>query len=536
MEVIRHFSHEEHPMIFVKEFGGEGVCLGCNKSVCAPAYICSHCNFFLHKSCAELSTEIQHLAHPNHTLLLQKPSESKLCDACRRDCDRCFFYHCNSCDFDIDIECASKSNTDDGHQHEFVPIFQQIHFTCELCGEDRNSAAQVCRICQLLVDTLCTQMPRTIKIMADRHLLTLIYSLAKVIKEHDDHVFCKLCYKQIKLKYAGYYCQQCDFVAHLSCAHKNRIGANDIILSSIEEEGTIFKEGEELEELKHFYHEHNLFLSRNQVEVHHEHKLCEGCMQSISPPLYTCEQCDYFLHSKCARLPLKKQDPTHPHLLTLYQFGFHIGDTVGCNACRRLSHGFAYACLECNYSLDIRCCLIMKTLQHEGHQHSLFHAINSVQECNSCGEGPKGANGVFLCKECNFALGFECATLPLKVEYELDRHPLLLTYTAENDYEDCYCLICEKERNPNQWFYYCEKCDFAAHPRCIVGRHPYIKYGRDFTWPDHQHPLNFVRRTEDSRPCDSCGEIFDEDVAINCTQCKSFIHLWIECMKKFRIK
>jgi hypothetical protein len=161
-EVIQHFSHEEHPLTFMEEFENDEeiqviVCSGCNKSVCAPAYKCSHCNFFLHKSCAELSTEIPHRAHPNHTLVLQKPSKSKICDVCRKNCERCFFYHCNSCDFDLDIECASiwGTNTDDGHQHKFVPIIQQIHFTCEICGEYRNSFAQVCRICQLLAHNEC---------------------------------------------------------------------------------------------------------------------------------------------------------------------------------------------------------------------------------------------------------------------------------------------------------------------------------------------------------------------------------------------
>jgi hypothetical protein len=520
--------------MFVGELENEVVCSGCNKSVCGPAYQCSHCNFFLHKSCAELPPEIQHLAHPNHTLVLQTPSGIYICDACLNSCERCFFYHCKSCDFDIDIDCASvwRTNTDDGHQHEFVPFFQLIHFTCELCGdEDRNSIAQVCRICQLLAHAYCTQMPRRIKIMADRHLLTFIYSLGKVKKEHSDG-FCELCYKKLNLKYGGYCCQKCDFVAHLNCARKNRIDANDIIDSSIDEDGILFKEGEESEELKHWNHEHNLILCRNEVEVQHNN-LCEACMQLICAPFYSCEQCNFFLHSTCARLPLKKRLPNHPHLFTLYPCGSDLGKTAHCFTCHRRSHGFFYKCSEGECSIDIRCCLIPKPLEHEGHQHSLFLAPSSDQLCNSC-EGPRGTNRVFACKECNFALGFECATLPLKVQYEYHPHSLSLTYTTENN-EEYYCLICEEERNPNHWFYYCIECNFTAHPRCIVGRYPYIKYGRDFTWEKHQHPLNFVRRTKDSRPCDACGEIFDDDLALNCRQCKFIIHPWHTCMGKMGI-
>jgi hypothetical protein len=252
-------------------------------------------------------------------------------------------------------------------------------------------------------------------------------------------------------------------------------------------------------------------------------------MQLIFAPFYSCQQCNYFLHSVCARLPLKKRHPKHRHLLTLSARGNHIDGLIFCHACGHLSHGFAYMCHQCPYKIDVQCSSIPKTFLHEGHQHSLFHAVNSVERCSACDRSDYNYGGIFVCTECNFALGFECATLPLKAKYEYDRHPLSLTSTAENDYGEYYCLICEEERNPNHWFYYCEECNFAAHPQCVVGRHPYIKYGRDFTWKNHQHPLNFVRRTKDSRPCDSCGESFDEDVAINCTQCKSIVHFWTKC-------
>ncbi|XP_059430252.1 uncharacterized protein LOC132163892 [Corylus avellana] len=532
MEVLQHFSHKEHPLIFVEDLENEVVCSGCKESVWGGAYKCSECNFFLHKSCAELPPEIQHSLHPNHTFVLQLPSQLKLCEACYGSCENSFFYHCNTCDFEgLHVECASgwRTKPDNCHQHEFVPIFQQIHFTCEACGEDCNSFAQVCRICQLLVHTECTEMPRSIRIIADRHLLTLIYSLGKVMKEHDDHVFCNLCYKKLKLKYGGYYCRECDFVTHLECARQNWIGPSDTIDSSRDLiEDINLEEDEEPEVVKHLDHKHYLIISRNEREIY-DRKRCEGCMQSITAPFYSCEQCNYFLHSTCARLPLKIRHPKHRHLLTLSARGNLIDGIVNCNACG--CYGFAYKCHDCDYSLDIRCCLIPKTFKHEGHQHSLFHAISSVEKCSAC-DRSKNNNGVFVCTKCNSALGFECATLPLKAKYEYDPHPLSLIYTVENDSGEFYCLICEEERNPNHWFYYCVKCNFAAHPQCVVGRHPYIKYGRNFTRKNHQHPLNFVRRTKESHPCNACSETFDEDAAVNCTQCKSIIHLWDKCLYK----
>jgi hypothetical protein len=549
---IQHFSHEEHPLMLVEELENEVVCSGCDKSVsCGPAYKCSPCKFFLHKSCAELPREIQHHPlHPNHTLLLKAPSKNfRFCDACLKFCERFFAYDCNSCNFVLDIECASiwPAKLDACHQHEFVPIFQQIQFTCKLCGEDCSTAAQpahVCRICQHLAHTLCAVKPRTIKISADRHLLTLIYSLGQVImKEHDD-VFCKLCYKKVNLKYAGYYCQQCDFVSHLECVCKNICFPSETLDSSIDLiEDIDFEEVEEGDVLQRFYHEHNLIISRNEVEVHH-HKLCEGCMQSISAPFYSCEQCNYILHSSCARLPLKKRHPSHPHALTLSARGNDIDGIVYCDSCGGYSHGFAYTCHGCNYRLDIRCCSISKSFKHEVHQHSLNHAISSDENCNACDGWNKcrgcnrSHNGLFVCTKCRFALGFECATLPFKAKYEYRSHLLSLTHiTAENDdFEEYYCLICEEERNPNHWFYCCVECNFAAHPQCIKGRFSYIKYGRSFTSKYHQHPLTFVWKTKVSPPCDACRKTFEGTVALYCTQCEVSFHWYTNCMEKIRVK
>jgi hypothetical protein len=140
-------------------------------------------------------------------------------------------------------------------------------------------------------------------------------------------------------------------------------------------------------------------------------------------------------------------------------------------ACHRFSNGFAYMCQECDDYFDIRCCLIPKIIKIEGHQHSLFHAISSKEDCNACGSDAC-VHGLFVCKECDFALGFECATLLLKAKYEHDPHLLSLTYTAENASTKHYCLICEEERDPDKLLYYCAECNLATHTECVIGRHP----------------------------------------------------------------
>jgi hypothetical protein len=174
-----------------------------------------------------------------------------------------------------------------------------------------------------------------------------------------------------------------------------------------------------------------------------------------------------------------------------------------------------------DFYLDLQCCSIPETLRHEGHEHSLFLAVNSNRRCHVCNCTSNKKPGVFVCTNCDFALGFECATLPLVARHKDDDHLLKLTYSAEAHCEEYYCLICEKERDPKQWFYYCAECDFSAHSQCVLGKYPCIKFGSAFTSEYyHKHPLIFFSKTESSLPCYWCGKTTSDGIGIKCTQCE----------------
>ncbi|MBA0678639.1 hypothetical protein Goari_019970 [Gossypium aridum] len=80
-------------------------------------------------------------------------------------------------------------------------------------------------------------------------------------------------------------------------------------------------------------------------------------------------------------------------------------------------------------------------------------------------------------KRCDFTLDLECATLPLTAWYKHDRHPLTLTCFDDFDPSQHYCDLCEYERDPNDWFYYCAECDNSLHSRCALGDLPFLKIG-----------------------------------------------------------
>ncbi|XP_059460275.1 uncharacterized protein LOC132189550 [Corylus avellana] len=514
-----HFGRRQHdPFIFTEEVKNDGkedvnvVCFGCDKPVFGPRYKCStsHCNLVLHQSCAELPPQIQYPFHPNHALALVKP-KNKHCNACGKNCNAYPFYHCSECDFNLDFTCATtrsqiKINTDDC-QHTFISLSKNFQFTCEACGEEGNEFASLCTICQLLIHTKCSQFSCIIIITSHDHSLTLIYSLSQV-KEHND-IFCNLCYQKVKTKYGAYYCKECSYVVHLTCAFKYK---EDAYLKLMREEfidlQTNVMEVEGARQIRHFSHQHDLILSNEELMTNEP---CDGCKGLIFTPFYSCIQCNFFLHSKCAQLSKNKRHPLHPHLLTLFSKSSFVLGSFSCKACQRLSNGFAYGCGMCGFYFDLQCCSIPETLKHEGHQHSLSLAVNSSRRCHVCNLTSDDKPCVFVCTNCDFALGFECATLPLVAGHKDDDHLLKLTYSVEAHCEEYYCLICEKERDPKQWFYYCAECNFSAHSECVLGKYPYIKFGSTFTSENkHEHPLTFVPKTKSSPPCDAC-DLDDND-------------------------
>ncbi|KAJ4838569.1 hypothetical protein Tsubulata_040248 [Turnera subulata] len=86
---------------------------------------------------------ITHPAHPMHTLtLLPKPaypSGSFRCDGCGGYQSHGFNYHCNYCDFDVHITCATKplSLAHQSHPHQLSLVFQSPYhskgFSCDIC-------------------------------------------------------------------------------------------------------------------------------------------------------------------------------------------------------------------------------------------------------------------------------------------------------------------------------------------------------------------------------------------------------------------
>ncbi|KAK7829581.1 hypothetical protein CFP56_028986 [Quercus suber] len=195
-----------------------------------------------------------------------------------------------------------------------------------------------------------------------------------------------------------------------------------------------------------------------------------------------------------------------------------------CDACGQLCNGFTYKCNKCDFDLDVQCSLILDILTHKGHEHFLrLSSTRYSQKCDSCNfESSQG----FRCTTCEFVLDFKCATLPLIARYKQHEHPFILSYAAEDDSGEYYCDICEEERDPKQWFYYCAYCSYPAHSECILGKYPNFKFGVSYTFDYHPHPLTMIHKTKDHHACHKCDGPCDEGFFYQCVSCNFNVHTY----------
>ncbi|XP_062143672.1 uncharacterized protein LOC133851331 [Alnus glutinosa] len=424
---------------------------------------------------------------PATPLILKNRPTRVQCYFCNESIHWGFAYHCSQCNFNLHLKCASIPFTVEAefHNHPLKLLRKSVSFTCDACGkEDKDKYSYLCTslTCSLMVHRKCASLPLTVKHIGHKHTLNLIGS-SQV--NQSDRQICGICVKKVDTDRV-YYCSKCNFVAHLDCGtHEGSMEEIKKEDSEVVDESSIndslayavkkIRMGEDkieiAEEINHFSHQQHDLKLIDELLINNEN--CDGCMYPIFPPFYTCAQCRFFLHKSCVELPRKKQHPFHSHRLTLLT-KVPDYDVFHCNVCGRDScASFTYHCEKCWFDADVQCSLISEIFTHEGHDHPLFLSRAPYHEKCSCCDG-KG--NVFKCADCEFTLDLRCATLPHTVRYRFFEQPFKLCYSTKYDSDgEYYCDICEEERDPKHWFYYCADLNFTAHPDCILGINPYKK-------------------------------------------------------------
>ncbi|KAL4348153.1 hypothetical protein GQ457_17G001680 [Hibiscus cannabinus] len=540
----------QHSLVFVQNHTRElkQDCSACKNPLSGPIYHCTNCSFpdffNLHEKCANLSLEVKHPYDPDHPLTLSPEPTAHphncSCYLCKIQWEG-FVYSCSPCNFELTIDeyFAPQTIKIQIHEHSWTRILRKMSFTCDFCGTIGDHTPYLCTTCDLVVHKMCIPMPRKIMITRHPHVLSHSYSLQK---DRFEDWMCKICYEEVNRRYGSYSCSDtdCNYIAHVHCATNKAIWDGTIVLEDDDESCKGMKNeslnlitevveqksiGEQMvaTEIKHEYHGHNLRLTfSGDIE---DDSQCDGCMRPISTPFFSCGECKFFLHKDCAELPREKRHPFHKHFLVLTNSYSEDGYSV-CGACRRPYQGFSYRCYNDNcrsfFYCDVRCISLLDTLKHPSHEHSLFLAHNFPTKCSGCRDEISRDDLAYKCmKHCGFTSDIWCVTQPLTACYKYDRHPLTLTYSDDSSPSQHYCDLCENERDPNDWFYYCVDCDNSLHSECALRDPRFMKLGSKVMYASHQHPLTVVKNIWNCPPLhgfsyqcekEECGSFFRCDI------------------------
>ncbi|CAH1445809.1 unnamed protein product [Lactuca virosa] len=167
------------------------------------------CGFFLHECCARLPSKIHdHPGHPDHALVLISNNPRMFmglfsCSICRLYCNG-FAYGCVACGYYMDINCAflPKEITHEAHPGHLLSrinassadVSEKICNPCNCFLEDGNIAFH-CPSCDFYLDTECAfLLPGMMRHKFDKHPLSLRYN---PVENHPGNYFCEICEDKI---------------------------------------------------------------------------------------------------------------------------------------------------------------------------------------------------------------------------------------------------------------------------------------------------------------------------------------------------
>ncbi|KAM7524469.1 hypothetical protein LguiA_014371 [Lonicera macranthoides] len=376
---MKHFSHR-HPLVLKERQNNyddnenDNIdlqrihrCNGCAEPmISGPFYSCDryNCEFFLHKSCAELPRKIEHPLHPDHSLtLFERPLRSMTCcNGCKKSVHN-FIYSCSLCNFVLDILCASITEstiTHPSHQHPLTPLRRPVLSMCDACGTEHKGFFYVCSTCnQFWLHRDCASLPKILENTDHHdHPLTLTYCIPP---QFSMFVYgCGICPKQVVTYNWAYYCHNCRYFAHLNCATSKSEAFMSILLPA--------------------HKDHLLCLKANCSYK------CDACpfIKDSSVFAFCCETCDFQIHTNCAILPSTirhRYDETHPFTLRNCPVEDHSDDYY-CDICEKELNPLwsFYHCIDCDKSMHAKCVPAFDWRSHikfggvltvKGHEHPL---------------------------------------------------------------------------------------------------------------------------------------------------------------------
>ncbi|XP_010525053.1 PREDICTED: uncharacterized protein LOC104802927 [Tarenaya hassleriana] len=491
------------------------------------SYWCQMCQCYFHKECAESPLELHHHPyHPTHPLSL-RPIDRAIASICGYSGEELglgWAYHCQICDFCVHLSHvreppALEVAQPKSHCHKLFLLPKPRPFTCDACGlmTVPSSLPWACLECGVMIHKQCMDLPRLIRI--SRHPPhRLCYVPSPPPPPHESSWSCGVCRKVVHDHYGAYSCvkDDCHYVVHSKCATRKDVWDGKDLEGEPEELEDVEEPFEVIDEktIHHFSHDHHLKLEGASFDGREHCRICALPFCIHTGNIYSCTQsgCRFSLHETCANLSKKTWCMLHPHPLKLQA---NTSTILHCEVCLRLCLGFVYTCCteDCHFSIDVNCVSVSEPLIHIRHPHPLFSISISMdgKVCSVC-KGQADTNGKMMeCIECDFNFCFKCITLPSKVRYKQDRHPLVLGGSGEEEAAigggSWWCEICEGKMEPEEEMYYtCDSCCVTVHAHCILGEEPYVKTGHySFMWGEDDYEV--AANISCCRPlCHRCGK------------------------------
>ncbi|CAN7025865.1 unnamed protein product [Brassica oleracea var. botrytis] len=482
---LENTNTHEHQLVLSNGVGSELSQSTRNCKVCSSEvlefkqyYECHQCELVFHVKCTKISLEEYHTSHPEHPLKFLTGDEApgyadKKCLLCGVEFNQ-ELHHCDVCNFSICRGCAGNPPplsvmSSKTHEHQLHLFPRLVDFTCNACGTRGEGSPYLCFQCKFMIHRDCIDLPRIININRHDHCISYTRRLG-----HGDWT-CGVCREKVDGFHGAYSCSvasKCSssYVVHSKCATRKDVWDQIELEGTAEEEEVSPFEVVDDTTIKHFSHEHCLWLIEDG-RILQENKLCEACVFQIqSESFYSCEQCDYILHERCANISIKKRHVCHSQPFTLHTSSGT--KTSRCALCERKFTGFMYKSAS-HKILDVRCGSISEPFEHDSHPHPLYYSEKTYKHCSAHGGGMK--IGMLSCDECDYSLDFRCALLPkMVVNHRYDDHPLFLSYGDSYVWGEYWCEACETKVNPKKWYYTCNECGVVLHISCVVGDFSYI--------------------------------------------------------------
>ncbi|XP_057773247.1 uncharacterized protein LOC130992576 [Salvia miltiorrhiza] len=449
-EELRHPSHPHHPLTLMRKPAFAFHCDGCGDRDVDMAYICSACEYMVHKRCAALPLRRESRHHHHHLCLaFSFPEKHRRyayeCEVCDKLLDRtCWLYFCGDCRYFVHVNCAGSStlprSNEDDDVIEFPLDAKDVSDKLITPFVMREKGGNYIPI----PNTSSSNSIFIFKI--HEHPLSLVREAA----EDDELKICNACITPISSP--PYY--KCDvdvcsyFIHSICCFLPNTLHSYQL-----------YGDCQEIPNKTHIF---SLYKSKGRIS----HWNCQLCGFPTNGMGYACDDCGMKIDIKCASLPTSIRHasrPRHKPLLLTARVNEEEEGKSNINMCR-----VCYARVKIGY----------RSSEHDDDR--------------------------------DFALGLECALLPMSIaEREWDKHTLSLTFNACLDHpSDFFCEFCEIEMYPKGWMYHCRHCDVSFHIFCMrnaSGRYRNVKFGRRLELGDihSNHPLTFTHVTL-KRRCDLC--------------------------------